>query len=59
MGHSGKYRLRGKCDREERERGCVMFDDVVMMDDMVLKEGQKLGREHAMKKERERMMKTR
>ena len=36
-----------------------MFDDVVMMDDMVLKEGQKLGREHAMKKERERMMKTR
>ena len=42
-----------------RERGCVMFDDVVMMDDMYLKEGQKLGREHAMEKERERMMKTR
>jgi hypothetical protein len=36
-----------------------MFDDVVMMDDMYLKEGQKLGREHAMEKERERMMKTR
>ena len=45
--------------RRKRESLCVMFDDVVMMDDMVLKEGQKLGREHAMKKERQRMMKTR
>ena len=53
VGHSGRRKV-----RRLRKR-CVMFDDVVMMDDMYLKEGQKLGREHAMKKERERMMKTR
>ena len=53
VGHSGRRKV-----RRLRKR-CVMFDDVVMMDDMYLKEGQKLGREHAMEKERERMMKTR
>jgi len=40
-----------------RER--EMFDEVVMMDDMCLKEGQRLGREHAIKVERERAEKMR
>ena len=36
-----------------------MFDDVVMMDDAYLREGQRLGREHALNVEREKMMKMR